>query len=131
MYNSDIIYIGGIAVIPDKDEILPSKIYSDRLLYALYLYIKTFYSFEKTTTISATAATDQGEHWLRDKLGFKLYKDGRHRKDGHNYYVKEVTVEDIKIWGEKYFEKFNHKIDCSAYKKFVNSEDGKRIFKQI
>jgi|GEM_PF-4717221 len=97
------------------------------MIYALFLYIKTFYSFQRKTTISATAATPWGEYWLK-KLGFSLYKEGAFRNDGHDYYIKDVTLKDLRKW-EKDFEKISHKIDCSAYSNFINSEDGQRVFK--
>jgi hypothetical protein len=127
MYHSDIIYIGGIAVL-DMDNKCRSY-HAGLLLHALLLYLKTFYSFEKTTIICAIAATRCGEHLL-DKLGFTIYKEGLFRNDGHNYYMKEVTLKDIKKL-EKDFGKKDHRIDCSAYKIFENSEYGKQIIKQL
>jgi len=130
MYNSEIIYIGGIAEKADKKGIRPSPIHAGLMLHALFLYIKTFYSFEKKTTISATAATSWGTYWLNE-LGFSIYKEGIFRNDGHDYYVKEVTFEDIKRLGKKFEKNIDHKIDCSAYNDFINSDYGKRIIKKI
>jgi hypothetical protein len=123
MYHSDIIYIGGIAVL-DMDNKCRS-FHAGLLLHALISYLKTFYSFEKTTTISATAATKCGEDLL-NKLGFSLYKEGSFRSDGHNYYVKEVASKDIKAL-EREFGNKDRRLDCSAYKTFINSDKGKQI----
>jgi len=125
MYHSDIIYIGGIAVLDMNNKC--RSYHAGLLLHALLLYIKTFYSFKNATIICATAATRCGEHLLT-KLGFTMYKEGLFRNDGHNYYMKEVTLKDIKKM-EKDFGKKDHRIDCSAYKNFVNSEYGKQILK--
>lgn len=120
MYNSEIIYIGGV-VVRDMDNKCRSY-HGGLILHALLVYLKTFYSFEKNTVICATAATQCGEHMLK-RLGFEIYKEGAFRKDGHHYYLKEVTLKDIKKW-EKDYGKKDNRIDCSAYKDFASNEYG-------
>ncbi|MDR1982262.1 MAG: hypothetical protein LBQ08_00470 [Holosporaceae bacterium] len=120
MYHSEIIYIGGVAVL--DIEKYGGSYYCGLIMIALYKYLKTFYSFEKPVTICATAATTCGERMLK-RLGFTIYKEGHYRKDEHDYYIQKVSLRDVKKM-EKEIGKRDHKIDCSAYKNYEYKKIG-------
>jgi hypothetical protein len=120
MQSAEIIYIGGIAVRNIKENC--RSYHGGLILSSLLVYLKTFYSFKKPVIMSATAANKCGAHLL-EKLGFRIYKEGIFRSDNHDYYIKEVSSKDINNWGKTF-----GKTDCSAYKRFINSEYGLKIF---
>jgi hypothetical protein len=114
MYYSKVIYIGGIAVInPDTYD---GKKNGILMLRALFKYLTTFYYLKDSVTVCATAATKCGEHLLQ-RLGFKVYKEGKFRNDKHDYYIREVTLKDVRDF-EKDLGKMEHQVDCSAYSEY-------------
>jgi hypothetical protein len=72
MYHSGIIYIGGVAVL--DIEKYGGSYYCGLIMTALFKYLKTFYSFEKSVIMCATTATNCGERTLK-RLGFTIYKE--------------------------------------------------------
>lgn len=114
MYYSKIIYIGGIAVV--NPETYEGKKNGALMLRALFKYITTFYYLKHPITICATAATKCGEHLLQ-RLGFEIYKEGKFRNDNHDYYIRNVSIKDIRQ-DEKDLGKMEHQIDCSSYDEY-------------
>jgi hypothetical protein len=63
MYSSEVIYIGGIAVI--NPETYEGKKNGTLILRALFKYITTFYYLDEPVLFCATAATKCGERLLK------------------------------------------------------------------
>lgn len=114
MYYSKIIYIGGIAVI--NPETYEGKKNGSLMIRALFKYLTTFYYLKEPVTFCATAATECGEHLLQ-RLGFEIYKEGKFRNDKHDYYLRKVSLKDIRNF-EKDLGNMEHQIDYSAYDEY-------------
>lgn len=109
--NIDFVYIGGVTSIDDN------PIVGSLLITAMILKIKHIYC-HKEITIAATAATNDGQHYLESKeFEFELIKGADFRSDGMNFYQKKLNPSII----EEYLLNFGRKtqyLDYSSYLKF-------------
>lgn len=113
MQNSEYIYIAGVSV---KDQLTQTgKKNGAILIYAIIVYLETFYNLSKPKKIYAIAATDCGKNLL-EKMAFKIETDETDRKDKLDLYSRSLTKMDVDNY-KKQFAFCENKFDYSSYLK--------------
>jgi len=109
------LYIAGIAVL--KPNTYEGRKHAALLLRSIFMYLNLAYGNQTSIKLSATAATEQGRQIL-EKLGFKIENGGEFRKDGIDYYFKNINKETI----------LNVLREYGSLESFINIRPYKRIF---